>query len=119
MGDLAVNLLVGGLTGLLCLAVFSPDWPGWLAMLAGMPLGMGLAFVVASGASIVLGAFELMVPSMLTGMIAGMICAMGASATALPWVEALRLGAACGVFAFGFTTAAHLVLRGEDPRWTS
>ena len=76
LGDLCVNMLGGSLIGWLIWLMTPGGWNMWLVMLIAMALGMLFAVVLFIPASMFLGAMEVMVPLMLTGMVAGMAVGM-------------------------------------------
>ena len=52
LGDMAANCAAGAVVGALAALVFTPAWPHWLAMFAGMFGGMALAMPLAFGMGI-------------------------------------------------------------------
>ena len=72
LGDVAANVLVGALVGVVCAAIVSPGWNMFVSMLGCMVLGMLLASLLAVPLMRWFGAMEVMVPTMLGGMLSGM-----------------------------------------------
>lgn len=77
-GDLLACVLVAVLTASACAAIFPASWPMVLLMPVSMVVGMilGLLIAVMAGLIYFFGAMEIMVPTMFTGMVAGMWGAM-------------------------------------------
>ena len=97
IGDLLVNLLVGGVSGLLASSVVDPSWNPIAAMFVGMLLGMLTAMPLSAIFMPLFGAFEIMIPGAFTGMVAGMLVAMAATMRPLVGTTAIALGASCGL----------------------
>lgn len=78
LGDLLTCVLVAVVTACACAAIFSNTWPMVVLMPVSMVAGMfiGLLVAVLAGLIYFFGAMEIMVPSMFTGMVAGMWGAM-------------------------------------------
>ncbi len=112
-GDFLSNLALGGLCGALGAAVFHPGWAMWPAMFVGMAGGMTLAFVWATVVGIWLGAHEAHMPSMLTGMCAGMCISMLAVVEPLTIADGAQFGAVVGLACLLFSYLMNALLRGE------
>ena len=110
LGDIVANCAAGAAVGSLAALLIGPEWPHWLAMVAGMLGGMALALGLAIGFGIILGAFEVMLPMMLTGMITGMAGAMLAGEQAGSVAVA---GALLGLATLGFCYVMDGLLGGE------
>lgn len=76
VGDLVSNILVGAVVGLLCAVTVSVGWPMFVVMLFTMLLGMGVALMLFFPLSILFGAMEIMLPTMFSGMMSGMVVGM-------------------------------------------
>jgi Na+/citrate or Na+/malate symporter len=73
LGDIVSNLCIGILAGLASLALLQGSLPMLISMLLGMIIGMFIALIVGTFLFIrYFGAMEIMLPTMLTGMLAGM-----------------------------------------------
>ena len=74
LGDAISCVLVAVVAALVCAFVFPASWPMPLLMIVSMFLGMVIAFLMSifTGLIYFFGAMEIMVPTMLTGMFAGM-----------------------------------------------
>jgi hypothetical protein len=119
LGDLLTNGAGGALAGLTCAGLVETSWPGPVAMLAGMALGMIVVLPLQLLASLFLGAFEVMLPLMLTGMAAGMAVAMAAAMQPLTALAGIQWGALIGLACLAFTYLVDAALRGEARSWTS
>ena len=111
LGDLLAVSASGALAGALCAALFGTGWNMGLAMVAGMALGMLVALPCSFGLMPFFGAMEVMVPTMLGGMLSGMWIAMAAAMTPMGAGEGLRFGLLIGWFAWVATTAFHVFLQ--------
>ena len=117
IGDLASNVLSGAAVGILCAAAIGTSWNHTLAMIVGMVLGMAAVLPMQLACNIFFGAFETMLPMMLTGMAAGMVVSMAAAERLVPWREAGLQGAVIGLAVLVFTYVANGILHGEVRRW--
>jgi Na+/H+ antiporter NhaC len=117
LGDLASSILSGVVVGLVCAAVIDESWNPTLAMIVGMTVSMLVVFPLQLGCNILFGAFEVMLPTMLTSMAAGMVVPMAAAERAVPWKEAAFQGGVIGLAVLVFTYVANAILRGEVRRW--
>ncbi len=113
VGDLIANSALGALVGVCCALVIPETWPSLAAMLAGMFLGMLIATPVQLASSLLLGAFETMLPMMLSGMSSGMLVAMVASQGLVPWRDGLATGALAGLAVVVFTYLMNALLTRE------
>lgn len=113
VGDLIANSALGALVGVCCALVIPQNWPSLVAMMAGMFLGMLIAIPVQLASSLLLGAFETMLPMMLSGMSSGMLVAMMASQKPIPWRDGLTAGALAGLAVVAFTYAMNALLTRE------
>ena len=98
IGDILSVTTTGVAVSLTCLALTPSDWNMFIAMLAGMAIGMITALVI-SGALFVryFGAMEVMVPSMLTGILTGMVVSMAATMTSPGYSTVAYFGIAIGL----------------------
>lgn len=93
LGDLLANVSVGVLSALLCTALFDVENNMFFAMIGGMVAGMALAMILGVGVFFrYFGAMEVMIPTSLTGMIAGMITSMWVAMGSLSSGGAIFLG---------------------------
>lgn len=116
VGDLLGNILVGAVAGIATAYVCSPEWAMWSAMLMGMLVGMlagsALAFVALVP---LLGAIEVLVPTMFSGMMAGMLVAMADSAGNLTVSAAAGWGALVGLAVIAVIMRLNARLAGFRP----
>ncbi len=110
VGDATANVAAGAIVASLVTLAVGPDWPIWAAMLVGMFGGMMLGMAMGAGVSIALGAFEVMLPMMLTGMVAGMAPVMVGDLGA---ADAALTGAFLGLASVGFCYVMDGLLGGE------
>ncbi len=113
-GDVVSNVVVGAAAGLLCCLLVSPAWNMLIAMLVCMPLGMVLAMVLSPFLIRWFGAMEVMVPTMLGGMLAAMFVGMASAMMPIGIGEALRAGALAGLIALAFCRYADYLIRGSQ-----
>lgn len=113
VGDLLANSGLGALVGVCCALVIPQNWSSFVAMMAGMFLGMLIAIPVQLASSLLLGAFETMLPMMLSGMSSGMLVAMMASQGLVPWRDGLATGALAGLAVVAFTYVMNALLTRE------
>lgn len=111
-GDVLSNVLVGTLAALVCVPVVSPEWNMFVAMVVCMPLGMLTAVVLGTFLIRWFGAMEVMVPTMLGGMTAGMVVGMACAMTPIDAGWAVRAGALIGLVALVFCRYADYLIRG-------
>lgn len=103
-GDILSNLSIGIISAIVCASMFSPESNMFFAMLIGMFVGMILSMVLGVGVFFrYFGAMEVMVPTSLTGMMAGMIISMWAAMAEISLTSAALLGAVIGVLCLGVT----------------
>lgn len=102
LGDLATNILVGGVVGWLCSLIVGVGWNMFFAMLLTMFIGMVAGTVLWFPLGIFFGAMEVMLPAMFSGMLSGMVVGMWATMMSLGDYEAVAIGGACGLI--GITT---------------
>ena len=113
-GDIAANCLVAILAALCCSWLIDSSWSMLVAMLIAMPLGMLIAMVLALGVLMrFFGAMEVMLPTMQSGMWAGMIVGMRSAMGPLPTIDAILYGALIGVVVVGLCWAFNSRLRGS------
>ena len=118
LGDLVSNVLVGAIVGVVCAALIDESWSHTWAMIVGMTVSMLVVLPLQFGCNILFGAFEVMLPTMLTSMAAGMVVPMVAAERSLSWEEAAFQGAVIGLAVLVFTYVANGILHGEVRRWT-
>jgi hypothetical protein len=112
-GDILSSALAGFVVGAVAALATQPGWPMAAVMPLGMLFGMVLAAPVQIVCSMFFGAFEVMIPMMLTGMAAGMIVPMKAAATPLTPMDGALWGAGIGMTVLGLTYAANAFLAGD------
>ena len=112
VGDTIANAFTGTIAALSCLMVFDSEWNMLLAMMLGMALGMFVSLISISLVFIrYFGAMEIMVPTMLGGMLSGMLFAMGITMTELSASDAIVGGALVGLLTLLATRVADSKLR--------
>ena len=119
LGDLVSNVSFGALIGLLASSIFSESWPSLAAMALGMAGAMVLGVPITLLLGVAFGAFELMLPMMLTAMTAGMATPMLAAQGGLSLQAGTCWGAGLGAGSLLSTYLLNAALHGEVRRWTS
>jgi hypothetical protein len=97
VGDVLAASVIGGVAGALAAAMVSPAWNMWLAMFAGMILGMAVSTPLSFCFMPFFGAMEIMIPAMASGMFAGMWVAMAAAMRPVSPGLGLRGGMLIGI----------------------
>lgn len=99
LGDLLACVLVAVVAACACAAIFSDAWPMVLLMPVSMVVGMfiGLLVAVLAGLIYFFGAMEIMVPTMFTGMVAGMWGAMVGAGPEFSYASLAMQGATLGL----------------------
>lgn len=111
-GDLLASSASGALIAAVAGLAMPAAWPPWVAMAAGMLLGMALAVPCWLLAGLCLGMIEPMLQIMLAGMVAGMSGGMARAGQVPPDVVGLSLlGLACGAATFLATACVDWALR--------
>ena len=100
-------------------ALFGPSWNMFIAMIAGMGLGMVLSMAVAFPLGALFGAMEVMVPVMTTGMVAGMVVSMAAAVEEVSIARSAVLGLYSGGGTLLFCYVANIWVKGSASKWTS
>ena len=118
-GDIVSNLAVGALVGGACALLFGTGWNMFVAMIAGMGLGMVISLPLAFLLSAFFGALETMLPVMTTGMVAGMVVSMETSLMATRVADAAWLGCLSGLGVVVATYLANGVIKPRAKRWTT
>ena len=95
-GDLLACLAAGAAGAWLTVTVIPGDWLVPAAMGAGMVVGMMAGLAAAVLFTPLFGAFEIMLPSTLSGMAAGMVFAMSGSVGGVGGTDALWGGGRLG-----------------------
>ncbi len=112
LGDLLLNAVAGAAAALAAHALVPFSWHAFVAM----PLGMVAGAVVASALAILfmplLGAFEVMLPAMLTGMVAG----MAAPGVDRPALAGASIGLAVVAWVYLLTARAARAHHGRSHR---
>lgn len=110
VGDIAANSLTGALCAVLGLMVAEQSWPMPLAMTSAMLIGMFSAMTLCMLLFIgFFGAMEVMLPTMLSGMVAAMLPIMHPAETLA--LNALQ-GAMAGLLVIALVWLANRLLRG-------
>jgi hypothetical protein len=112
LGDLFANILVGAVVGWLTALIVSPGWNMWIAMFVMMPVGMLLSMLLWMPMSIYLGAMEVMLPTMFTGMFSAMVIGMDAAMAPMASAVAFKHGAVIGLVVIVAIWVVNNSLRG-------
>ena len=112
MGDVGANCGAGAFVAVVCTLLFGGGWPA-VAMPIGMIAGGLVAMPLGMLASLLFGAFEIILPVMTTGMLAGMVTPMGDP----PLAKAAARGAAVGIGVLVITYLLNARLRRTRDRW--
>jgi len=113
IGDFLSPVLIGGATAAAVAAVVSPDSSMLVGMLIGMVLGLPVQIVGALLLMPLFGAFEVMVPAMLSGMAAGVVTGMLAASGVVGGPGVIGAGVILGVGVYGFVWFRNRELRGR------
>ena len=97
VGDLVSNVLVGAVVGLLCAVTVIVGWPMFVVMLFTMSLGMVVALMLFFPLSILFGAMEIMLPTMFSGMMSGMVVGMWCTMAFQTPESGAIVGSVCGL----------------------
>lgn len=97
LADFFSVALIGGIAGVGTGASVDPQWNMLLAMAVGMVWGMVVQILTLTVLMPAFGAFEVMMPAMLSGMGSGMVVGMLAAMVALTPGAALLVGAGIGI----------------------
>ena len=112
-GDILACMTAGAAGAWLALTVIPGDWFAPAAMGAGMIVGMGAGLAGAVLFTPFFGAFEIMLPSSLAGMAAGMVFGMIGTTGAIGWTVAVWGGALVGLLCLMMTYLLQAHLCGE------
>lgn len=113
LGDILACASVGAASGWLASAIVSQHWWVALAMVVGMIAGVLPGAIGAMLFSPVFGSFEIMLPTSLSGMVAGMTLGMIDAHVGIGGPEAVWGGALVGLACLAATYVMQLSLRGE------
>ncbi len=113
LGDILACVTVGAASGCLTSAIVSNDWFTLAAMSVGMIVGMLVGLFGAMPFTPLFGSFEIMLPTSLSGMVAGMAIGMIDTVVGIDWMEAALAGAFLGFICLVGTYALNARLRGE------
>ena len=108
-GDVLSNAAIGGLAGLGAAGLVSAGWNMLIGMGIGMIVGMGVSFLALLVFCPFFGAMEVMLPTMLAGMVLG----MAASMQTLGLSQAAGVGALIGIGAMLAVFMFNAKLQGE------
>ena len=117
-GDLLACTLTGAAAAWLAHAMVSADWFVALGILAGTALGMLAGVIGGFLFTPLFGAIEVMLPTSLSAMVAGMGAGMAQtmSIDGIIWSEALLGGALAGLVCLAYTYLLQAKLHGEVKR---
>lgn len=113
IGDFLSPVLIGGMTAAAVAGVVSPGSSMLLGMLIGMVLGLAVQIVGALFLMPLFGAFEVMVPAMLSGMAAGVLTGMLAASGVVGSPGVIGAGVILGAGVYGFVWCRNRALRGR------
>lgn len=113
VGDILACVTVGSASGWLTFVIIPGDWFALAAMASGMIIGMIVALFGAILFTPLFGSFEIMLPSSLSGMMAGMALGMVDAIAEIGWTEAVWSGGLVGLLCLMGTYILHFSLRGE------
>jgi len=113
VGDLLACITVGAASGWLTLILTPSDWFVLANMGVGMIVGMMLAMVGAILFTPLFGSLEVMLPTALSGMVAGAALGMIGATAEIAWMQAVWGGGLVGLLCLLATYVLQLNLRGE------
>jgi hypothetical protein len=114
IGDIVTNSVAGVAAALGARALVGPDWHALLAVPAGMIAGTLASLPIAFLFMPLFGAFEVMLPALLTGMISGMLVGVLEATRSLSPVEAAGWGALSGIVSIAWVYALTAWVRSRD-----
>ena len=97
LGDLLGNIFVGIVVAWLTWLIVATGWNMWLTMFVMMAFGMLVSLFLFFPLGYFFGAMEVMVPTMLTGMLSGMVVSMRCAMHHTELNSALFIGGVCGL----------------------
>lgn len=103
LGDLTANLFAGAAAAVAVRAVVGGSWNVLLAMIVGVLIASVVGLVVSFAFIPFFGAFEVMLPAMLGGMVVGMSVPMVQTWRLIELDDAAGIGAIVGVVALAGT----------------
>jgi len=112
-GDVLACVSVGAASGWLTCLIVPGDWFMVAAMATGMIVGMVVGLSGAIPFTPCFGSFEIMLPSSLSGIVAGMAFGMINTVVGIDWKEALAGGALVGLLCLIGTYVLNSRLRGD------
>ncbi len=120
LGDILACATIGAVTGLLSAAIVGEGWNIVLGMVVSMVVGMSVSLVLGFALFYWLfGAMEVMVPTTLTGMAAGMGIGMAAAMAPIDVITGAEFGAVIGCAILGLTYLANALISGRSAGWTA
>ena len=112
-GDVLACVTVGAASGWLTSIIVPGDWFTLAAMATGMIVGMLVGLIGAIPFTPFFGSFEIMLPSSLSGIVAGMAFGMIDTVVGIDWKEALLGGGLIGLLCLIGTYVLNSRLHGE------
>lgn len=112
-GDVLACVTVGAASGWLTSIIVPGDWFTLAAMATGMIVGMLVGLFGAFLFTPFFGSFEIMLPSSLSGIVAGMAFGMIDTVVGIDWKEALLGGGLIGLLCLIGTYVLNSRLHGE------
>lgn len=112
-GDVLACVTVGAASGWLTSIIVPGDWFTLAAMATGMIVGMLVGLFGAIPFTPFFGSFEIMLPSSLSGIVAGMAFGMIDTVVGIDWKEALLGGGLIGLLCLIGTYVLNSRLHGE------
>lgn len=113
LGDILACVTVGAASGWLTSALVSNGWFTLAVMSAGMIVGMLVGVFGAMPFTPFFGSFEIMLPTSLSGIVAGMAIGMIDTVVGIDWKEAAMGGGLVGILCLIGTYVLNSRLRGE------
>jgi hypothetical protein len=116
LGDIAASTTIGMLAALGAAWLIGPHWPLLLALPVALLLGLIVANVAAVPFMRSFGAMEVMVPTMLGGLLAAVSAGLWAAVAPLGAGTAALLGACAGLVALAGSSYADRRVKGAAAR---
>ena len=116
LGDLAACTVIGALAALAAAWLIGPHWPVLIALPVALALGLIVANVAAVPFMRSFGAMEVMVPTMLGGLLAAGSAGLWAAIAPLGSGTAALLGAGAGLAALATSSYADRRVKGAAAR---
>lgn len=113
VGDILACATVGAASGWLTSIIVPGDWFVLAAMAVGMIVGGIVGLLGAILFTPLFGSFEIMLPSSLSGMVAGMALGMVDAIAGIGWAVTVSGNGLVGLLCLMGTYVLHFSLRGE------